>query len=89
MVNSPNTWGLSIPEDNSAYVRNIDRGRPSVALYKYSDRCSMNSYNFTNVVIHHSTDKLYTEDQVKTSSLPLLPEVFGNVDFPFIDEEFE
>ena len=89
MVDPPNACVLSKLEDKKAYARNIDRGRPSVALYKYSDRCSTNSYNFTNVVIHHSIDKLYTEDQMKTSTVSLLPEVFGNVDFPFIDEDLE
>ena len=88
MVKPPNTWVLTELDEKRPYLCNIGGVRPSVVLYKFSDgRRIKNSFNNTNVVIHHSIDELYTEDHIKTPTASLLPEVFGNVEFPFIDEE--
>ena len=86
MVKPSNTWVLAKLGEKRPYVCNIDEVRPSVVLYKFCGGGITNSYNCTNVVIHHSIDELYTEDQMKTPTVSLLPEVFGNIDFPFIDE---
>ena len=89
MAKPPNTWVLSKLDEKRPYICNIGGVRPSVVLYKFSAGGIMNSYNCTNAVIHHSIEELYTEDQMKTPTVSLLPEVFGNVEFPFIDEELE
>lgn len=89
MVKPPKTWVLTKVGEKRPYVCNIGDVRPSVVLYKFSGGGITNSYNCTNVVIHHSIDELYTEDQMKSPSVSLMPEVFENVEFPFIDEELE
>ena len=87
MVKPPNTWVLTELDEKRPYLCNIGGVQPSVVLYKFSGGGFTNSFNYTNVVIHHSIDELYTEDQIKTPTVSLQPEVFGNVEFPFIDEE--
>ena len=89
MVKPPNTWVVTKLNEKTPYICNIGGVRPSVVLYKFSAGGIMNSYNCSNAVIRPSIEDLYTEDQMKTSTVSLLPEVFGNVDFPFIDEELE
>ena len=89
MVKPPKTLVLTELDEKRPYVCNIGVVRPSVVLFKFSGGGITNSYNCTNAVLHHSIDELYTKDQMKTPSVSLLPEVFGNVEFPFIDEELE
>ena len=89
MVKPPKTWVLPKLGEKRPYVCNIGVIRHSVVLYKFSGGGITNSYNCTNVVIHRCIDDLYTEDQMKTPPVSLLPEVFGDVEFPFIDEELE
>ena len=76
--------GLGDEKINNA---NQQRVQTSVVLSKPTVSVILENSKRTNVVIHHPLEFPKQSSLEKSSNASLLPEVFGNVDIPFIDDD--
>ena len=74
-------------EDEKSNTANIQRVQTSIVLSKPTVSVIPENSKRTNVVIHHPLEIPNKNSLEKSSNASLLPEVFGNVDIPFIDDD--
>ena len=74
-------------EDEKSNTANQQRVQTSIVLSKPTVSVIPENSKRTNVVIHHPLEFPNKISLEKSSNAALLPEVFGNVDIPFIDDD--
>ena len=76
--------GLEDKKSNKANQQRVETSivisKPTVSVIPENSKC-------TNVVIHHPLEFPNKSALEKSSNASLLPEVFGNLDIPFIDDD--
>ena len=79
-------WCMDIQEEKKTNASNVELVRTSIVLIKSSERCIPKHNNCTKAVINNPLFNTDATDMKKTSDVSLQPNVFNDIDFPFIDD---